>query len=104
MIDIDGLSEDELLDLNRRIVTRLRHLREVQAHEAMQAFRIGDRVSFQTGPERITGVISRYNRRTVTVVTDGGLHWKVAPSLLQRVGPGQGTGPVIEGEVMPSSD
>jgi hypothetical protein len=34
-IDIDQLSESELIDLNHRIVARLRFLREVDAHSSM---------------------------------------------------------------------
>jgi len=106
MIDIDGLSEAELLDLNRRIVARLRQVREEEAHEAMQAFHVGDRVSFQSGNRRVTGVLTRYNRKTVTVVNDGGLHWRVAPTLLQKAAPpaGNGAGPLIEGEAVRPAD
>jgi len=45
-IDIDQLSESELIDLNHRIVARLRFLRELAAHSNMLEFRIGERVSF----------------------------------------------------------
>jgi hypothetical protein len=34
-IDIDQLSESELIDLNHRIVARLRFLRAVDAHSSM---------------------------------------------------------------------
>jgi hypothetical protein len=47
MIDIDTLTEPELIDLNHRIVARLRLLNEVRAHAGMLEFRIGDRVGFQ---------------------------------------------------------
>ena len=46
-IDIDGLSEAELIDLNHRIVERLRLLQQMRAHKQMLEFRIGDRVAFQ---------------------------------------------------------
>lgn len=45
-IDIGSLSEAELVDLNNRIVERLRFLHQARAHERMLEFRIGDRVSF----------------------------------------------------------
>ena len=47
-IDIDKLTEAELIDLNNRIV------------------------------------LTRYNRKTVTIVTDDGQHWNVSPTLLRR--------------------
>jgi hypothetical protein len=49
-IDIDKLTEAELVDLNNRIVERLRLLQQMRAHAQMLEFRIGDRVSFQPPP------------------------------------------------------
>ncbi len=84
-IDIDGLSEAELLDLNRRVVERLRLLRQVRAHRQMLEFRIGDRVAFRAdGRGTVEGMLTRYNRKSVTVITDDGHQWNVAPGLLTR--------------------
>lgn len=41
MIDIGSLSEAELVDLNNRIVERLRLLHQRRAHERMLEFQIG---------------------------------------------------------------
>ena len=41
-IDIDGLSEDELIQLNHKVVARLRFLREMRSHATMLDFRIGE--------------------------------------------------------------
>ena len=85
-IDIDGLTEAELLDLNRRVVERLRLLRQVRAHKQMLEFRIGDRVAFRAdGRGAAEGMLTRYNRKSVTVITDDGQQWNVAPALLTRV-------------------
>jgi hypothetical protein len=46
-IDIDRLTEAELIDLNNRIVERLRFLGQMGAHARMLEFKIGDRVLFQ---------------------------------------------------------
>ena len=87
-IDIDKLSENDLIDLNNRIVARLRFLNQMRAHSQMLDFRIGDRVTFQPdGRPPLVGIITRYNKKTVTVITDGGQHWNVAPGLLHRAGP-----------------
>lgn len=84
-IDIDKLTEEELIDLNHRIVTRLRLLRQIDAHTTMLEFRIGERVTFQPdGRAPVTGMITRYNKKTVTVVTDAGQRWNVAPQFLER--------------------
>ena len=84
-IDIDLLSEAELIDLNNRIVARLRLIQQMRAHSSMLDFRIGERVSFQPqGGPTTYGIITKYNRKTVTVITEDGQHWNVAPSLLQK--------------------
>lgn len=85
-IDIDGLSEPELIDLNNRIVERLRFLHQARAHSRMLEFSVGDRVSFHPeGSEPLLGVLTRYNRKTVTVITEQGQRWNVSPSLLRSV-------------------
>ena len=84
-IDIDKLSEEELIDLNNRVVARLRFLSQMRAHSQMLDFKIGDRVAFQpAGHPRLIGMLTRYNRKTVTVITDSGQHWNVAPGLLRK--------------------
>ena len=91
-IDIDNLTEAELVDLNHRIVERLRFLNQARAHKRMLDFRIGDRVSFQPdGRPMIVGVLTRYNKKTVTVITEGGERWNVAPGVLHRVVESSGT-------------
>jgi hypothetical protein len=85
-IDIDKLTEEELIDLNNRIVARLRFLNQMRAHSQMLDFRIGDRVTFQPeGRPALFGIITRYNKKTVTVITDSGQHWNVGPGLLRKV-------------------
>ena len=85
-ININNLTEAELIDLNNRIVERLRFLHQARAHSRMLDFKIGDRVSFQPdGRPLLIGVLTRYNRKTVTVITEDGGRWNVAPGLLHRV-------------------
>ena len=84
-IDIDALSFEELLDLNRRVVARLKMLEAMQAHVDMMAFNIGARVSFDGTNGRIEGNLAKYNRKTVTILTDDGQRWNVSPHLLRAV-------------------
>ena len=85
-IDIDRLTEVELIDLNNRIVERLRFLHQAHAHSRMLEFSVGDQVSFQPeGREPLFGVLTRYNKKTVTVITAQGQRWNVAPTLLRQV-------------------
>src|SRR4051794_15055308 len=87
-IDIDRLTEAELIDLNHRIVARLRLIQQMRAHVGMMEFRLGERVAFEPpGYSRIEGVLTRFNKKTVTVLTDDGRSWNVSPGLLSRAGP-----------------
>ena len=91
-IDIDKLTEAELIDLNNRIVERLRFLSQMRAHAQMLGLKIGDRVSFQPeGRSVVVGMLTRYNRKTVTVITDSGERWNVVPRLLRRADDSRGT-------------
>ena len=82
-IDITALSEDELIDLHRRITERLRFLSQTRAHHKMLEFKVGDRVTFKPDDRpALSGVLTKYNKKTVTIITDSGEHWNVAPGLL----------------------
>ncbi len=85
-INIDHLTEPELIDLNQRIVQRLRLIRQIHAHKAMLQFRIGDRITFELENRvPVFGTLTRYNKKSVTVITDDGQRWNVSPGLLRRV-------------------
>lgn len=84
-IDIDRLTEAELIDLNNRVVARLKFLHQMRAHAHMLDFSIGERVSFQPdGRLVLSGIISKYNRKTVTIITENGQQWNVAPVFLRK--------------------
>ncbi|MDN5849585.1 MAG: hypothetical protein L0H63_08065 [Nitrococcus sp.] len=87
-IDIDKLTERELIDLNHRVVERLRFLAQMRAHGAMLRFSIGQRVSFNPdNGKTVTGMLMKYNKKTVTVITDDGHRWNVSPSYLREAEP-----------------
>jgi len=94
--DIDHLTEVELIQLNQRIVERLRFLQQMRTHARMLHFNVGDRVAFQPdGYPLLSGIILRYNKKTVTVVTDTHGQWRVSPHLIRLDEPTD-----IEGEVV----
>ena len=85
-VDIDKMTRDELVTLNHRIVERLKFLDSLQAHKDMMAFNIGARVSFESGQDgRLLGTLLKFNRKTVTVVTENGQRWNISPHLLSPV-------------------
>lgn len=85
-IDIDNLSEAELVDLNHRVVARLKFLHEMKLHSRMLDFSIGEKISFQPeGHPVLFGIITKYNRKTVTILTESGQQWNVAPVFLRKL-------------------
>lgn len=95
-IDIDKLTEAELTDLNHRVVERLRFLQQMKAHAYMLDFSIGERVSFQTDDRSmVNGIITKYNQKTVTVITESGQRWNVSPVFLRKLEPSKASAKVI---------
>lgn len=85
-LPIDHLTEAELIDLNRRIVERLKFLSQMRAHARMLDFSVGEKVTFQPdGRPPLVGILIRYNKKSVTVLTENGERWNVSPHLLRRV-------------------
>lgn len=86
MIDLARLSEEELVDLNRRIVERLRLIRSARQLVDLARFSVGMRVEFTTDDGRtLQGEITRLNRKTATVCCNPSGHWRVSPALLRPI-------------------
>jgi len=81
---LDLLTEDELHQLNEIIVARLRLMQQIRSHGQMMNFHLGQRVHFTSSTgELIRGFIKSHNRKSVTIITDTGIPWRVAPGFLQ---------------------
>jgi len=81
--DIMKLSEDELLELNRRVVERLQFIRSAKSLTQLARFSVGMAVEFDTDDgQTISGTVARLNQKTATVVSAAG-RWRVSPSLLR---------------------
>ena len=89
-IDLEALTYDELVALNHRIVERLKFLDAMHTHREMMQFAPGDQVSFEPpGRGRQFGTLVKYNKKTVTVITENGQKWNVSPHLLRKVKKGE---------------
>jgi len=85
-IDIDSMSYDDLVKLNHKIVERLKFLDSMHTHREMMQFSPGEQVSFDPpGRETQFGTLVKYNKKTVTVITESGQKWNVSPHLLCKV-------------------
>ena len=52
----------------------------------MMAFNIGTQVSFDSAKHgRVFGTITKFNRKSVSVLTEAGRQWNVPPHLLTRI-------------------
>ena len=86
MIDIDALTEAELIALNRRVVLRLRVVKAGQVQQALHSFMFGDYVAFtQTNGEVVKAMVVRPLKTNVALIDDHGVHWAVPPLLLRKI-------------------
>ena len=85
-IDIDSMSYDELIELDHKIVEKLKFLDSIHTHKKMMQFSPGDQVCFEpSGRDKQFGTLVKYNQKTVTVITESGQKWNVSPHLLRKV-------------------
>ncbi|MFH0799800.1 MAG: hypothetical protein V2A66_06420 [Pseudomonadota bacterium] len=83
-IDINGLSEDRLIELNHRIIERLKFLSRTRSVKQMGKFNVGDRVWFEGHDgEKIRGIVTRLNIKTASVITSAH-RWNVYPRFLHK--------------------
>lgn len=83
---IKRLNEEDLRFLNRMIVERLQLISQARATMLMTSFTKGDRVGFQAPDGRmVEGMVLRLNKKTISVATDDGHQWNVAPGLLHLI-------------------
>jgi hypothetical protein len=84
--DINSMSYEELIELNHKIVEKLKFLDSMHTHKEMMQFSPGDQVFFKpSGRNKQFGTLVKYNKKTVTVITESGQKWNVSPHLLRKV-------------------
>ncbi|MBI5555555.1 MAG: hypothetical protein HY920_06885 [Elusimicrobia bacterium] len=76
---IKRLGENDLISLNKLIVERLKLIAQAKSTQHMARFNIGDRVGFRTHDGKKTGIVTRLNKKTVSIKTDDGADWNVSP-------------------------
>jgi hypothetical protein len=83
---IRRLREEDLLFLDSLIHERLKLMAQVRSTILMSQFSIGDEVWFDSRDgRRITGVVSKLNKRNTQVLAGDGHIWTVYPGFLQRL-------------------
>jgi hypothetical protein len=82
-INIEHLSADDLMELNKKIVSRIKELKAQEQFKAAARFRMGDVVSFSDKNNvKTTGFITSIRKSTISVLTENNEHWNVSASLL----------------------
>lgn len=71
------MTEEELRALNQRIIARLKLLQQRNSINSMVKFQVGQRVSFDPDGRMRTGMLVKFNPKTVVVLTDEAQRWKV---------------------------
>ena len=75
METIKGATTAELHEFNRIIESKLQ-----------VSFKVGNRVSFDGGYRGIIkGKVTKVNQKTIGVLADNGMRWKVSPTLLTKL-------------------
>ncbi len=85
-IDLDNLTQEELEELNHRVVERLKYMDTVMAQQAMMTLNLGTQVSFESRQRgRMFGTVIKFNRKTVVVLTEDRHQWRVPPDILTPI-------------------
>ena len=79
------MTEEELRALNQRIIARLKLLQQRNSINSMVKFQVGQRVSFDPDGRMRTGMLVKFNPKTVVVLTDEAQRWKVLPQFLRHL-------------------
>ena len=85
MIDISYMSEQQLRALNKKIVTQLKFIQQNKTQASMLQFNVGEAVTFDHNGDTYFGVLTRFNQKSVTVITDDQTKWTIHPSFLKKM-------------------
>ena len=85
-IDIDDLSREELVELNDRVIERLKYLDAVYAQRSMMTLNIGSQVSFDSSRQgRVFGTVIKFNRKSIVVLTEDHVQWRIPPDIVTPI-------------------
>ena len=83
-IDIEKLSVEELIELNKRVVRRIEYLHSLKTRAHLDRFEVGDRVTFQSDGRIVEGIVTRVNRKTLSVRTKD-TRWNIHPRFVTKI-------------------
>lgn len=74
------LTTTEMREINEVLRMKFKRL----AVTSVQKFRPGEKVSFTSKRGNIVGTVFKTNRKTVSVLAEGGVMWRVSGNLLRK--------------------
>jgi len=81
-----AMSLEQLMELNKKVVRHIKLASAVANDQAMREFTTGERVCFTTPEFGLQyATIEKFNRKTISVITDDGEGWNVSPQRLSKV-------------------
>jgi hypothetical protein len=83
-MDLEKMSREELLTLNKRIIERLQYLSRMKTRSALDRFEVGDLVGFQSEGRMIEGLVIRVNQKSLSVKTKDS-HWTIHPQFVTKL-------------------
>jgi hypothetical protein len=83
-MDIEKMTLEQLLDLNKRVVRRIDYLHSLKTRAHLDRFEIGDRVSFQSEGRPVEGVVVRVSQKTLSIKTKD-TYWRIHPRFLTKL-------------------
>ena len=85
--DFNRYSEEELIELNRKIIEHVRLRRQRESQQAMDRFNLEETICFRNGEgDLVQGKIVSFNKKTVTIERgDCGHRCRISPQFLEKV-------------------
>lgn len=87
-VDLTKMNLEDLLDLNKQVVARIKILNSVKQVETLLTFNVGDSVSFLNTKigKKVVGTVKSLGRKNVKVLVNDPFPtlWTVTPSLLTK--------------------
>ncbi len=90
MIDLNQLTkmtEEELIQLNRAVVSQINHIRNRKNSIVKEQINIGSKVIINSKKQgrKIKGIVKKINRKTIDVQTTDLSMYRVSPTLLECI-------------------
>lgn len=83
-IDLEGLTIEQLVNLNKQVISKIKDLRNKEALKHASLFKIGDIVSFGNEGEKKEGLVINIRQKAVSVLSTDQSRWTVSPQLLSK--------------------